>query len=300
MLRYLFLSILFLLFLTMLHSQSTAPSFTAANFDQLILDYHPKQQEGVSQKDYERGLFYLEQTRSATKGDPQALNYADYWNITMAFFKLKEPKTHKEIAFQKSIDKNPASLCALIEAFGEKSTASLQRHIPELFHSFYSSCEDFREPEEVFNPVAYAKAEKLDAELVTLIHEIAEDDQRYRGNEVVDWSLQTPLDKKNRQLIDSLYQEYQCYIGESLVGKKLASTMWAIVQHSTIEDMEQYLPLIHQAVQAEELHPTPLKMLLDRIHTIKYGYQFFGSQGGDYDLASAAERAKVEKKYGLK
>lgn len=299
MLRYLFLSILFLLFLTILHSQSTSPYFTAANFDPLILTYQPKQQDGVSQKDYERGLFYLEQTRTATKGDPKALNYADYWNIMMAFIKLQEPKVHKEIAFQKSIDRNPASLCALIDAFGEKSVASLNKHIPELFQGFYATCDDFRETEEVFDPLAYAKAEKLDPKLVTLIHEIAENDQRYRGDEVVDWSQQTPLDKQNMQLIDSLYQKHQRYIGQSLVGEKLASTMWAIVQHATIEDMEQYLPIIHQAVQAGELHPTPLKMLLDRIYSIKYGYQFFGSQGGDYDLSSEQERQKVEKEYGL-
>lgn len=299
MLRYLFFSILFLLFVTILHSQSTAPSFTVANFDQLILTYQPKQQDGVSQKDYERGLFYLEQTRNATEGDPKALNYADYWNIMMAFIKLQEPKVHKEIAFQKSIDRSPASLCALIDAFGEKSVASLNKHIPELFQRFYSTCGDFLETEEVFDPIAYAKTEKLNAKLVTIIHRIAENDQQYRGDEVIDWSKQTPLDHQNLQLIDSLYQQYKCYIGESLVGKELTSTMWSVIQHSTIEDMERYLPVVHQGVQAGELHPTPLKMLLDRIHTIKYGYQFFGSQGGDYDLASAEERAKVEKKYGL-
>lgn len=299
MLRYLFLSILFLLSITMLCSQTTAQSFSAANFDQLILDYHPEQREGVVQKDFERGLFYLEETRNATKGDPEALNYADYWNIMMAFIKLQEPKAHKEIAFQKSIDRNPASLCALIDAFGEKSVKSLNTHIPELFKRFHATCDQYREPEESLDPLAYAQAGKLDPKLVSLLHEIGENDQLFRSKEVIDWSQQTPLDRKNMQLIDSLYQQYKCYIGESLVGKKLSSNMWAVIQHSTIEDMERYLPVIHQGVQAGELHATPLKMLLDRIHTIKHGYQFFGSQGGDYDLASAEERAKMEKKYGL-
>lgn len=299
MLRYLFLSILFLLSITMLCSQTTRPSFSVANFGQQILDYQPEQREGLSEKDFKRGLFYLEETRKSTKGDPQALNYADYWNIMMAFIKLQEPKAHKEIAFQKSIDQNPASLCALIDAFGEKSVNSLNTHIPELFKKFYATCDEFREPEEPLDPVTYAQQEKLDATLVTILHQISEDDQRFRKNKDIDWSQQTPLDQKNRLLIDSLFQQYQSYIGKSLVGEKLASTMWSVVQHATIEDMERYLPIIHAGVKAGDLHQTPLKMLLDRIHAIKYGYQFFGSQGGDYDLASTAERKQMEKKYGL-
>lgn len=274
-------------------------TFNSENFNEAVLSYQPTQRESVSDKDFSRGTFYLEQTVKSSEGNPDNLNAVDYWNITMAFIKLQEPKEHIELSFQMAADSDPKSLCSVLDAYGEKTLTFLAKHIPEQSRQFYAGCAEILAEEEVFDPVAYAEEQKVDLELVKLMVEINETDQMYRNEAEVDWSLQTPLDERNMEIIDSLYQSHKSYIGKSLVGEKFSSTMWAVIQHSTIEKMEEYLPLVHAGVQAGDLHPTPLKMLIDRIHVIKHGYQFFGSQGGA-EIASDKEREKIEQTYGLK
>lgn len=273
--------------------------FNSKNFNEAVLTYQPTQREGVSDKDFSRGTFYLAQTVKSTEGNPDNLNAVDYWNITMAFIKLQEPKEHIALSFQLAADRDAKSLCSVLEAYGEKTLTFLAKHIPEQSSQFYAGCAEILAEEEVFDPVAYAEEHQLDLELVKLMVEINETDQKYRNEAEVDWSLQTPLDERNMEIIDSLYQRHKSYVGKSLVGKKFSSTMWAVIQHSTVEKMEEYLPIVHAGVQAGDLHPTPLKMLIDRIHVIKHGYQFFGSQGGA-EIASDEARAEIEKAYGLK
>ncbi len=274
-------------------------TFSSENFHKAVLSYQPTQREGVSDKDFSRGAFYLEQTVKSSEGNPDKLNAVDYWNITMAFIKLQEPKEHIALSFQMAADSDAKSLCSVLDAYGEKTLTFLAKHIPERSRQFYAGCAEILAEEEVFDPVAYAKEHEVDLQLVNLMMGINETDQKYRNEAEVDWSLQTPLDERNMQIIDSLYQRHKSYLGKSLVGEKFSSTMWAVIQHSTIEKMEEYLPIVHAGVQAGDLHPTPLKMLIDRIHAIKYGYQFFGSQGG-VDIASDEARAEIEETYGLK
>ena len=274
-------------------------TFNSDNFNEAVLTYQPTQRDGVSDKDFSRGTFYLEQTVKSTEGNPDNLNAVDYWNITMAFIKLQEPKEHIALSFQMAADSDAKSLCSVLEAYGEKTLTFLAKHIPEQSSQFYAGCAEILAEEEVFDPVAYAKEHQVDLELVKLMVKINETDQMYRDEAEVDWSLQTPLDERNMEIIDSLYQSHTSYIGKSLVGEKFSSTMWAVIQHSTVEKMEEYLPIVHAGVQAGDLHPTPLKMLIDRIHVIKHGYQFFGSQGGA-EIASDKERERIEQTYGLK
>ncbi|MBX2871656.1 MAG: hypothetical protein KTR30_06140 [Saprospiraceae bacterium] len=275
------------------------PTFTINNFNKEVLKYQPSQRAGVPDKDFKRGTFYLEQTVKSTEGNPANLNAVDYWNLTMAFIKLQEPKEHIALSFQMAADSDAKSLCAVLEAYGEKSLTFLSKHIPDLANNFYSGCAEVLAEEEIFDAVAYASANGLDLGIIRLMEEISKNDQRYRNEAEVDWSLQTPLDERNMQIIDSLYQVHQSYVGKSLVGEKFTSTMWAVIQHSTVEKMEEYLPIVHAGVQAKELHPTPLKMLIDRVHALKHGYQFFGSQGG-VEIASEEARAEIEAAYGLK
>ena len=280
-------------------AQANSIHFTIDNFNEEILRYQPIQREGVSDKDFNRGIFYLEQTVKATEGKPENLHAVDYWNITMAFLKLKEPKGHIALSFQMAAENDPNSLCQVLEAYGEKSLSVLSRYIPEEANQFHSGCKEILAQKEVFDPVAYAQENQLDLQLVQIMDNIRKSDQLYRNEAVVDWSKQTPIDQRNMEIIDSLYQVHRSYIGKELVGDQLASTMWAVVQHSTIEKMEAYLPIIHRGVKAGDLHSTPLKMLIDRVYATKHGYQFFGSQSG-IELASDEARAEIVEEYGLK
>jgi hypothetical protein len=82
------------------------------------------------------------------------------------------------------------------------------------------------------------------------------------------------------------------------LGPELEHIMWLVVQHSTPEFMERYLPVVAEAVHANELQPAPLKMLIDRIYWIQTKQQIFGSQAG-VPLADKKTIEKVQKKYQL-
>jgi len=287
---------------TSILAQLKEVKFTAKNLEQKILTYQPLQREGVSKKEFDRGIFILNEVKKDIKKDNLKFCYSDYWNLMTSFHYLNEPQTHLEIIFQKAIDDNPESICEYIETFGEKAVKRLSSSIPDVFLPFYKNCQNQKSVEKVFNPKNYAEQNGFDLELVQLMHQIAEDDQKYRKiNGKIDWSKQTPLDKKNIRLIDSLYNNKHTYIGKSLVGKELASTMWAVIQHSTIEKMEKYLPIMHEAIKKGELSEGTIKLTIDRIYCAKYNYQPFGSQyGGDCELSSKEVRAEVNKKYGFK
>jgi len=131
--------------------------------------------------------------------------------------------------------------------------------------------------------------------------QISRDDALYRKTSKDDLPVkQAELDQKNQQLIESLCREYGTYIGKGLVGDKYESVMWAVIQHSNVEMMGHYLPLIHKAVKDNELPVAPLKMLIDRFYGLKFGYQVFGTQSGfGFDLAGEERRMEIELEYGI-
>lgn len=271
-------------------------SFTASNFESAIFDYQVIQKEGISEKDFERGAFIFNEARNAVAESDMLFNCADYWNITMAFIKLGEPKAHIELAFKKAINDSPESICAYIKSFGKQSVKKLEENIPELFATFYPKCETFKEATDADKK----QIPEIENSLNQLIRDIGNNDQEYRNSKPIDWSKQTPIDKRNLFLIDSLYAAHETYIGKDLVGEKQSHIMWIIIQHSNLEKMEFYLPIIHKAVKENQLHKTPLKMLLDRIHCIKYNYQFFGSQfGGDCETKEGKMKEEIMEKYNL-
>ncbi|WP_143473309.1 hypothetical protein [Flavilitoribacter nigricans] len=275
--------------------EAASSHFTLANFDQKILTYEPAQRPAVTDKNYRRAVFYLSETRSATKNDPANLNAGDYWNITMAFLKLQEPQEHIALAFQKAITDDPEAICSYIAHLGK---ASLDEAIPELFLPFYGRCAERTTSREDFDLTEYLAGGNFDPQLINILYRIQKKDQRYRKGEQ-EMSRQGPLDRENQATIDSLYNIHGAYIGTSSVGPELEYVMWAVIQHSNRTMMERYLPVVAEAVRTGELsNNAPLKMLLDRIHWLKNGTQLFGSQV-DVDLASDEEIRRIKEKYGL-
>lgn len=85
-----------------------------------------------------------------------------------------------------------------------------------------------------------------------------------------------------------------------MVGKRFDNVMWAVIQHSNPDMMEKYIPIVHKAVENNEIKQTPLKMLIDRFYGLKYGYQIFGSQNGfGFKMADNETRNKIIKQYDL-
>lgn len=81
------------------HSQSTSRLFTFQNFEKKILTYEPVQQVDVTDKKFQKGKFYLSETRSATENDPKNLNGAlkNHFHIPQLYghrcFKVKKIAT---------------------------------------------------------------------------------------------------------------------------------------------------------------------------------------------------------------
>jgi hypothetical protein len=273
---------------------SAQTAFTPANFDQEVLTYRPAQREGVTDGLYSLSLNILDQTRIRANGDGTALDAVDYWNLTTAFIMLDEPPEAILLAFSKGVADDPAAICAYSRA---AEPVALQRMIPEVFLPFYAEClQSPAEAEAEFDPTAYARDHGLDPVLVTRIWQIKVSDQR--GRATANWEVQGPLDRENQEAIRALYREHGVYIGTSLVGEELAWVMWAVIQHSDIEMMESFLPVVQAAVAAGDLPEVPLKMLIDRVHTIRHQTQIYGNQPG-VPLAEVPIRVAVKERYGL-
>lgn len=270
-------------------------AFVADRLGEQVMAYRPVQREGVTDARFQMATNILAETRQASDADPGKLNAADYWNITTAFAMLNEPNETVGMVFQKAISTDPATICDYLGAMG---AGSLERRIPEHVIPFQVECSQRASSTAAFDPASYASENGLDPSLVQTIYQVLENDHRYRTASPVDWSLQRPLDLQNQAVIRDLYLAHGRYVGRDLVGRRFETAMWAVIQHSNPEMMEEYLPILQQAVADGQLEATPFKMLVDRVHTIRNGTQIFGSQVG-VPLAEDQARSAVRARYGL-
>lgn len=281
-------------------AQLQGEGITLDNFEAKFLEYIPVKKAEVSEERFKWATFVISQTKDELKNDIAQYNVVHYLNILSAFNALNEEIEVLEIAMKKFAESDGS--CEYILNYKDKF--QFVEKIPELYNFYFERCKKCKalEKKPEFDLGKYIEANGYDRELLHMIHKILIDDEKYRKDDEKKFEeLQPALDLKNQVRIDSLFALYNCYIGKSMVGKKFESVMWAVVQHSNLEMMERYLPIVHKAVREKELHPTPLKMLIDRIYALKYGYQIFGSQSGGLGVKIADERTRkeIEKKYGF-
>lgn len=291
----------FVLGITFIYSQASSNIFTTLDFESQILNYNPKKIENVSEKDYNYALMILKETKESVKYKPENFNLADYFNILNAFLTLKETKQNIKVAFNKFIHEKGS--CEYIKAF-ENSIKNNPKYdlVRDDYNQQLVRCKASTNIAKEPDIKEYSKINNLNFSLVKEIYQISTNDQKYRDSDEGKKLSQDQqvLDKKNQAIIDSLYNTHQTYIGRSLVGKKFESVMWAVIQHSNVEMMGRYLPVVKKAVADKELEVAPLKMLIDRFYGLKYGYQIFGSQSG-FGFKSADEKTinGIKKMYGL-
>ncbi|MEM6769129.1 MAG: hypothetical protein AAF597_00980 [Bacteroidota bacterium] len=282
---------------TSLTAQEETPAFFAEDFEAQVLTYKPRHRAGIAEKAYDFGAMVLRETVSQTGNDPAAFNRADYFNVLTAFLSLGENTESIDLAFQKFRNSEGSCEYFLSESFPVE-TKETYLPIRERWHDAAMDCRvDAGEAAVPTDPKAYALAHDLDTDLVFLMAQISKWDQCFRSP-TYQPEKQTPLDRKNEWIIDSLHQRYGTYIGTKLVGEAYAHTMWSVIQHSRLPTMERYLPVVHLAVVEEDLPAAPLKMLIDRVYTGKTGKQIFGSQAG-VELLPKTKCAEIRKQYGL-
>ena len=270
------------------------------NFENQFLSYEPTQNSQISKEDFDYASMIIKETKSATKNNPDNFNLSDYFNILSAFLTLKESEENIKTAFNKF--KNADGSCEYVLSFENSINKNAKFDIIRAdYLEKLKDCKQDSNVENKFNIEEYCKTNNLDLALVKKIHQVKIDDQKYRNESSEELkSEQLKLDKKNQEIINSLYNKHNIYLGKSLVGEKFESVMWAVIQHSNTEMMAEYLPIIQEAVKEKELDEGPLKMTIDRYYGLKYGFQIFGSQSGfGFELANEKKRKEIKLKYGI-
>lgn len=265
------------------------------------IDHYPPQKSNVSDDKFKMANRILEETYSQVKKNKGEFNYANYWNLSVAYSLLKQEKKEVRDLLNLSKAKDPFNFSLLFsnnknkrinwgDYFTDDEFALILSESERIVKTCRSS--NSTKNDEVSNSELY------DQQLVQLMREIDVDDQKYRSGNHIDLEKQQFLDKQNQRLIDSLYAQYGKYIGKSLVGEHNSYVMWSVIQHSYIEYMERYLPAVYEATKKNDLDTNLLKMLLDRIYTERENYQIFGSQMG-VTIAPNNVVEEVKVKYGF-
>lgn len=115
------------------------------------------------------------------------------------------------------------------------------------------------------------------------------------------WKIIIRQDSINEKRISEIIDEYG-WPGISLVGKEANITVWLIIQHSTPEQQEYYLPFLKESVKKGESRGRDLAYLEDRIlmsrgKPQKYGSQFMNDpKTGEFIFCEIEDPENVNKR----
>lgn len=266
-----FINIIILFFSISCSGQTSKTIFTYNTFDEQILNYIPINLGQTGEK-YTNAVTLLEETKKRIVKNNKRFDIADYWNLLVILNELKETENNLTVAFEK-LNISDGS-CDYLTSF-KKTFKSFPSLIEQKLSNAAAKCIDTAKT--VFDLDKYIETNNLDKSLTILISQTENNDQKYRVDNTKQIQ-QKELDLLNQNVIDSLFSKYKQYIGKTLVGEKFQNVMWQVIQHSNLNYMEKYLPVIKKAVDKEEIKQGSLKYLLDRIVSEKTGVQYFGSQ----------------------
>jgi hypothetical protein len=128
---------------------------------------------------------------------------------------------------------------------------------------------------------------KLNKSLVADLETIFMDDQKYRNqNQVIEWSEGdiksltrkiNETDSINLIKVTNIIDKYG-WPGEDIIGRQGNSALWAVIQHSSTEIQEKYLPVMREAVINGNARASQLALLEDRILINNEKEQIYGTQ----------------------
>ncbi len=136
-------------------------------------------------------------------------------------------------------------------------------------------CENYLNSLPKENNEAIKSNPNFDQAMISTIETMMENDQKYRILNQMD--KQQFYDDHNRILLDSIFTFYG-YPGSSKVSEIFSINIAVIFLHMGQEFMEKWMPLLLKTFKAGELDKVSIMFALDRLHTIKYEKQFFGTQ----------------------
>ena len=231
----------------------------------------------------------------------------NYWNIAVAYRHLEKPADSIFFYLHKSMEDNPRKFLELIDFMVEYTTNVIKT---TSFHLLLGSrfldlvdvakrkSVDLIQEEVVINNI-------INQEVVDTLLSMMKDDQKYRGSRsfLEDEGLrikQAILDSLNTIRLYNIYKKYG-YPGKSITGDNEYKDYFCLmVEHGQNHTGQQrfWLPIIAEALIKEELSESVFKMLLDRIHWLETGKQYFGSHGG-VPLDTQDNIKQVKDRYGL-
>ncbi len=290
----------YLVFIFLIVSISCQTDLTESRMEYWQSNYYPARQSTVSENDYRKAIHRLTKTYNDIRSDSTRPKANDHINMMAVFITLQEPRKkildQLELAQKRDLETTAELFLTLYESVESFRGFISENEYDSLHNKFTKVLEARKEVE--LNLELYAEEGGYDLELIKLLAKLKESDQLYRSQEDADFNKQDSIDRQNLQVVDSLFHQHGQYIGESMAGPQFSSTMWFVIQHSDLEAQQRYLPIIHNAVQKNELPVTLLKMLIDRVSIKTDGYQIFGSQSSS-DLAPDSVINKIKLEYGI-
>lgn len=82
-------------------------------------------------------------------------------------------------------------------------------------------------------------------------------------------------DRKNQKIVFKMLNK--CGVPENLSNEAI-DTIWLVIQHSDLEHIEKYLPILHQAAKRGCFSQIQLTTMEDRLRVYKRTAQIYGSQ----------------------
>ncbi|GAB3251880.1 hypothetical protein GCM10027347_10580 [Larkinella harenae] len=93
------------------------------------------------------------------------------------------------------------------------------------------------------------------------------------------WKIIEEKDSINLIQVQSILDQYG-WVGEKKVGPQANMTLFLVIQHADLATQQKYLPMMREAVKAENAQPSALALLEDRVALGEGRRQTYGSQIG--------------------
>lgn len=155
----------------------------------------------------------------------------------------------------------------------------------------------------------------LDKELVAILEKVYSNDQSHRGkiDRIIKefgqdspqmdslWKLIAYNDSVNAEIVFGILDKHG-WLGADVVGNQGVTTLFLVIQHSSLENQLKYFDMMKQAVADKKLNAANFAMLEDRIlmkqgRKQKYGSQLKrGQEPGSYELYDLENPEEVDKR----
>jgi hypothetical protein len=253
------------------------------------------------------GAMILTEQVDDIKAHGGKVDCSNYWNIAVAYKHLGGPKDSIYNNLYKSMEDNPTKFTELVGFAIQYSENDMKQvGFYKILGSRFSdlvkqgkerAATQINNEPEITNIINQTVVDTLLAMMAL--------DQKYRSdpNFTKDKRIQRQqyiLDSINTKNLYKLYQVHG-YPGKSITGDNEYQDYFCLmVEHGQNKSGEQrfWLPIIAAAFKKQELHPGIFKMLLDRIHWLETGKQYFGSHVG-IPLDSDENIGTIKKQYGI-